>query len=162
MGQKLLVENKKGKIKKIPIGKVMTITTFSDSSNSDPFNYKAQINSDTSYWCLTGCYKFAAIDTISATIQIRRSDSLILTYKIRDVKSINYVRAKRPDRVRARRISLATFGSIILIGRTITIGSDESFSEKLRFYIVGTAMIGYSLLDRRNESRKYKLLGFAN
>ena len=159
-GQRLLVEDHKGRQKKIPVGRIVTVAASSDSLNSQPFHYIDP--SDTSAaWCARGCYTLLAIDTISNRMKIERIDGVILDYKIADVESVWFVRAKHPGRVKAMKITLAVLGSV-LIGQTIATTDGAPTDTQLGYYALGTALIGYSLLNKRNEPKKYKLVGVTN
>ncbi|HEY3404781.1 MAG TPA: hypothetical protein VGK59_15435 [Ohtaekwangia sp.] len=155
IGQKLLVEDSKGRQKKIAIGRIVTVSAATDSLNAQPFHYTDP--SDTSMsWCSRGCYSLHAIDTISNSIQIQRIDGIILDYRIADVGSVWFVRSKHPKRLKAARISLAVIGSVWL-GQAIATSLSED--TKPGYYALGAVLLGYSLLDKRNEPKKYKLLG---
>jgi len=159
VAQSLLVENHRGKQQKIPVGRVVTVP--SDSLNADPFHFPDKSDPNVMNWCRKGCYTLLSVDTILNEFRIQRADSVILSYKIEEVKSIYFVRAKHPKGVKYLRIALAAVGSIV-IGQTLATGSGYSDETKLGYYALGAALIGYSLLDKRNEPKKYKLLGVIN
>lgn len=159
-GQKLIVEDRKGRQKEIAIGRIVTVTTTIDSLNSTPFHFTNPADSVTR-WCTKGCYTLASIDTISKTIQIKRVDGVMLNYTIEEIKSLYFVRARHPGRVKAGRIVLAVLGSIV-IGQTIASGSSLSSEERISYSAIGAAALGYALLTKRNEPRKYNVVGITN
>ena len=158
--QRLLVEDNKGKQRKIPVGAIMTVTASVDSLNANPFHYVNPADT-TLVWCAKGCYTLLSVDTISSRIQVQRIDGVMLDYRIADVESVWFVRAKHPVRLRTIRVTLAVLGALV-IGQTIATSRDLSAEETLGFSAVGVGLIGYSLLDKRNEPRKYKLVGISN
>lgn len=156
--QKLIVSDvKTGKQRKIEIGKIVTVVT-PENSSVNPFLFYTDSTQTTGMYCPNGCYRLVAINVDKNTFTIKR-DSLITEYNVNDVTEVRYVKAKHPYGVKAIRAVLATAGTFILVGRTVTVGNNDSAEEKITEYAIGTACIAASLLIRSNVPRTYKVIG---
>jgi len=162
-GQKLLVENKKGKKRKISIGSIVTVTTASDSSTADLFHYVDSIKSNTSYWCKQGCYTLVDIDATTGVIYIQRPDGVVRTYQIAEIKSINFVPTKQVNRIKSKLLLVAIASTSIFILQTTRIAKIDPFQDKLMLSIGALALIGYDVLNlKKSKVRQYKLIGITN
>jgi hypothetical protein len=159
--QKLVVMNEKTKrTRKIKIGKVMSVVTKEDTV-ADPYNYYVDSAKTTGYYCPDGCSRLVDVNVSSSTFSLKRG-SEVIHYLLSEVEYINYVRARKPHRVFALRVAAATLGFVIIVGRTISIGSEESAQQKATDYLAGATALGVAVLVRSNIPRRYKLIGVEN